>query len=220
MQGRLEGEAGGDGRAGPQRALFARGCGVGAGAVWARGGGGGRRGRAGGLSTVRRVGSSLRGQRGQRGDKGDPGQGPTLGLLAARGISRGPQAPGSAPLSSRSVLGRRGFGGDSPCWVRAVWARQSAGREALVRRCLPRGFLTGRSPEALEEPWGGRVSFHHFPTPPPTTLRLSASPLLALKKSQTTRPSPPGQPGSVCSHPTPSPCPGPNLPRHLGLGQS
>ena len=77
--------------------------------------------------------------------------------------------------------GRRGFGGDSPCWVRAIWARQSAGREALVRRCPPRGFLTGCSPGSLEEPWGGQMSFHNFPTPPPTTLRLSASPFLTLK---------------------------------------
>ena len=67
------GEAGGDGRAGPQRALFARSCGA-EGAVWARGGGGWR-GRAGGLSPVLRVGSFLRGHRGQRGDRGDSGQG-------------------------------------------------------------------------------------------------------------------------------------------------
>lgn len=42
-----------------------------------------------GLSPVLRVGSSPRGHRGQRGDRGDPGQGPALGLLAARGIGPG-----------------------------------------------------------------------------------------------------------------------------------
>ena len=45
--------------------------------------------RAGGLSPVLRVGLSPRGHRGQRGDRGDPGQGPALGLLAARGLGPG-----------------------------------------------------------------------------------------------------------------------------------
>ena len=117
------------------------------------------------------------------GGQGRPGPGSRTGAVSSSGHNPGPPGPGSTPLSSRSVLGRRGFGGDSPCWVRAVWARQRAGREALVRRHPPDGILTGCSPGALEEPWGGQVSSHDFPnsSSSPPVLHLSASSLLALK---------------------------------------
>ena len=47
------------------------------------------------------------------GGQGRLGPGSALVLLAARGISQGPQAPGSAPLSSRS-WGGGGFGETHP----------------------------------------------------------------------------------------------------------
>lgn len=129
---------------------------------------------------VLRVVSSLWGHRGQRGDRGDLGQGPALGLLAARGISQGPQTPRVRSALIEVRLGETGFRGDSPCWVQAIWARQSAGREALVRRCPPRGFLMGCGPGASRSRGvGGRLPI--MSQHPPPTLHLNTRRLLSLK---------------------------------------
>ena len=179
LTGECAGEAGGDSRPGPQQALFSARL---RGAVWAHGGASWRA-QPGPEGRVVPAGSSR-----AEGGQGRPGPGSRTGAVSSSGYRPwliGPRykAPGSALLSSRSVLGRWGFGGDSPCWVQALWARQSAGREALVRRHPPDGILTGCSPGALEEPWGGQVSSHDFPnsSSSPPVLHLSASSLLALK---------------------------------------
>lgn len=86
---------------------------------------------------VLRVVSSLWGHRGQRGDRGDLGQGPALGLLAARGISQGPETPrvrsalievrlGETGVSGRLTLLGAGHLGQTERWKRSASEKMPA----------------------------------------------------------------------------------------------
>ena len=132
----------------------------------ARGGGG----RACGLSPVLRVGSSLRGHGGQRGDRGDPGQGPALGLFAARGISQGPQTPRvrsaliEVHLGETGVWGRLTLLGAGHLGQTEHWKRYAS--EKMPALWFPHGLQSW----GLEEPWGGWASSHDVPSPPPNNI--------------------------------------------------
>ena len=142
--------------------------------------------------------------RAERG-RGDPGQGPALGLLAGRGISQGSQTPRvhSAPievhLGETEVWGRLTLLGAGHLGQTERWKRCT--NEKMPALWFPHGLQSW----GLEEPWGGRASSHDVPSPPPkTTLRLSTRSPRSELISDNPNP-PPGQPGSVCTHPTPDP---------------